>query len=122
VLYFGDLDGNVYALSAANGQPTAWPQTAKVDGGVRATPLVADGVVYVGTDLHKMYALDAATGRAIWQAPFTARDGEMLLVTPVLDGNTLVVLPNLAGANPTRLYVLNKATGAQLWQYPPVTQ
>jgi outer membrane protein assembly factor BamB len=69
-----------------------------------------------------MYALDAATGRAIWPAPFTARDGEMLLVTPVLDGDTLVVLPNLAGANPNRLYVLNKNTGAQLWQYPPVTQ
>lgn len=122
VLYFGDLDGNVYALSAATGQPTAWPQTAKVDGGVRATPLVTDGVVYVGTDLHKMYALDAATGRAIWPAPFTARDGEMLLVTPALDGDTLVVLPNLAGADPIRLYGLNKTTGAQQWRFPPASQ
>jgi outer membrane protein assembly factor BamB len=120
VLYFGDLDGNVYALSASTGQLTAWPQSAKVEGGVRATPLVADGVVYVGTDQRKMYALEAGNGRTIWT--FTARDGEMLLVTPALDGDTLVVLPNLAGADPIRLYGLNKTTGAQQWRFPPASQ
>jgi quinoprotein glucose dehydrogenase len=31
-----------------------------------ATPLVADGVMYVGTPLGRVIALDAATGREIW--------------------------------------------------------
>ena len=122
VLYFGDLNGNVYALDAATGQSTKWPQAAKVEGGVRATPLVADGVIYLGTDQHKIYALEAETGRPKWQAPFNARDGEMMLVTPALSGNTLVVLPNLASADPIRLYGLNKDTGAQLWRFPAASQ
>ncbi len=118
-LYFGDLDGNVYAIDAATGQTLQWPQPAKVDGAVRATPLVTDSVVYVGTDQRKLYALDAANGQSVWQAPFTARDGEMILATPAVYSNTLVVVPNLAGADPIRLYGLNKTTGAPQWRFPP---
>lgn len=119
VLYQADLSGNVYALDPATGQATRWPQPAKLAGGVRATPLVADGVIYVGTDQNKIYALETDTGRSVWQNPFTARDGEMMLITPQISGDSLIVLPNLAGADPVRLYGLNKATGALLWRFPP---
>ena len=119
VLYQADLSGNVYALDPATGQATLWPQPAKVAGGVRATPLVADGVIYVGTDQNKIYALETETGRSVWQNPFNARDGEMMLITPPISGDSLIVLPNLAGADPVRLYGLNKATGALLWRFPP---
>lgn len=119
VLYQADLSGNVYALDPATGQATLWPQPAKVAGGVRATPLVADGVIYVGTDQNKIYALETETGRSVWQNPFNARDGEMMLITPQISGDSLIVLPNLAGADPVRLYGLNKATGALLWRFPP---
>ena len=119
VLYQGDLSGNMYALDPATGQATGWPQPAKLAGGVLATPLVADGVIYVGTDQNKIYALETETGRSVWQIPFSARDGEMMLVTPRISGDSLIVMPNLAGADPIRLYGLNKATGAQLWRFPP---
>jgi outer membrane protein assembly factor BamB len=119
VLYQGDLNGNVYALDPTTGQATGWPQPAKLAGGVRATPLVTDSVIYVGTDQNKIYALETETGRSVWQIPFSARDGEMMLVTPQISGDSLIVLPNLAGADPIRLYGLNKATGAQLWRFPP---
>jgi outer membrane protein assembly factor BamB len=115
-LFFGDQAGNVYALDAATGQSTTW--TVKVEGGVKMTPLVDDGIVYVGTDRNQMVALEAATGRSIWNAPYKARDGESLLITPTVFENTLVVLPNLAGANPARLIGLNKNTGQELWRYP----
>jgi outer membrane protein assembly factor BamB len=115
-LYFGDQAGNVYALDAATGQSTKW--TVKVEGGVKMTPLVHDGIVYVGTDRNQMVAMEAATGRSVWNAPYKARDGESLLVTPTIFENTLVVLPNLAGANPVRLIGLNKNTGQELWRYP----
>lgn len=122
ILFLGDLNGNVYALGL-NGKEK-WSQPARVEGGVRATPLVADGVLYVGTDQHKMYALDATTGLPIpaWPKPFTARDGEMLLVRPAIYSDTLIVLPNLATADPIRLYGVSKATGDPLWRFPPQSQ
>lgn len=119
-LFFGDQAGNVYALDAATGQNTKW--NAKVEGGVKMTPLVQDGIVYVGTDSNRLFAFEAGTGRSIWNEPYKARDGENLLITPTVYENTLIVLPNLAGANPTRLIGLNKNTGQELWVYPAKQQ
>ena len=119
-LYFGDLDGNMYTLDAASGKPGKW--TAKLEGGVKAAPLVEDGVVYVGTDQRHMYALDAATGQFVWPQPFTGRDGDNMMVTPVIRGDILLVLPDLAGTDPVRLYGLNKSNGALAWRYPPAQQ
>ena len=115
-LYFGDQAGNVYALDAATGQTSKW--TAKVDGAVKMTPLVVNGIVYVGTDRNLMYAFKADTGQSIWSAPYKARDGESMLVTPAVYSDTLVIQPNLAGATPTRLIGVNKNTGQELWIYP----
>jgi outer membrane protein assembly factor BamB len=81
--------------------------------------LIDDGVLYVGTENNRMYAFNADNGQSIWAQPFQARDGEKLLVTPAVVGQTLIALPNLAGGDPVRLYGLNKNTGALLWRYPP---
>jgi outer membrane protein assembly factor BamB len=92
--------------------------SAKVDGGVKMTPLVDGGIVYVGTDQNRLYAFKADTGQSVWAEPYKARDGESLMVTPSIYHTTLVVQPNLAGASPTRLFGLNKNTGQELWLYP----
>ena len=107
-------------LDAATGQNKKW--SVKVDGGVKMTPLVDNGIVYVGTDRNLMYAFKADTGQSIWAAPYKARDGESLMVTPTVYSNTLVVQPNLAGATPTRLIGVNKNTGQELWLYPAKQQ
>ncbi len=114
-LYFGDQAGNVYARDAATGQNAKW--SAKVDGGVKMTPLVDDGIVYVGTDRSLMYAFKADSGQSIWSGPYKGREGESLLVTPIVTNTTLLVLPNLAGGDPVRLIGLNKNTGQELWLY-----
>ncbi len=119
-LYFGDLGGDFYALDAATGHTVQW--TAKLDGGVKATPLVEGGTVYVGTDTHHIYALNQKTGQFVWPAPFTARDGESMLVTPILKGDTLLVLPNLAGTDPVELYGVYKSNGGLAWRYPAAKQ
>ena len=115
-IYFGDQAGNVYALDAATGQSIKWSVT--VEGGVKMTPLVDNGIVYVGTDRPRLYAFKADTGQSVWTEPYQAPDGESLLVTPSVYSDTLVVLPNLAGATPTRLIGLNKNTGKELWLFP----
>ncbi len=114
-VYFGDQGGNVYALDAATGQNKKW--SVKVDGGVKMTPLVEEGVVYVGTDRNLMYAFKADSGQSIWPTPYKGRDGESLLVTPVITNTTLLILPNIAGGDPVRLIGVNKNTGGELWLY-----
>lgn len=115
-LYFGDQGGNVYALDAASGQNKKW--SVKVEGGVKMTPLVDDGIVYVGTDRNRLYAFKADSGQSIWPEAYKAREGESLLVTPVVTNTTLIILPSLAGGNPVRLIGLNKNTGQEMWLYP----
>ena len=38
-------------------------QTGVVDGGLQATPIVIDGVLYLSTSWNRVYAIDAETGR-----------------------------------------------------------
>ena len=54
--------GNVQDLQAA------WAfQGGVLEHGLQSTPLVADGVMYLSTSGHRVYALDAANGREIWR-------------------------------------------------------
>ncbi|MFN8005837.1 MAG: PQQ-binding-like beta-propeller repeat protein [Terriglobia bacterium] len=41
-------------------------QTGVVDGGFQATPLVADGVMYVTSSWNRIFAIEADTGRELW--------------------------------------------------------
>ncbi len=41
--------------------------TGELRGGLNATPLVADGVMYLMGPMNRVFALDAATGRIIWR-------------------------------------------------------
>ena len=61
-------------------------------GAVRATPLYADGVLYVGTDSGALYALKAATGKEVWTQPFKVPNARFL-TTPLMQGGLLLVAP-----------------------------
>jgi eukaryotic-like serine/threonine-protein kinase len=52
-------DGKVYALNAATGT-LKW--SLKTDGPIRSSPVVANGVVYVGSGDGNLYVLTATTG------------------------------------------------------------
>jgi alcohol dehydrogenase (cytochrome c) len=46
----------------------AWVfQTGDTEGGLQATPIVSGGVMYLSSSWNNVYAIDAATGREIWQ-------------------------------------------------------
>src|SRR5689334_16985337 len=57
-LYVGIEDNNVYALDPTTGA-TRWKY--QTGGIVDSSPAVADGVVYVGSADHFVYAIQAAT-------------------------------------------------------------
>src|SRR5258708_22881799 len=58
--------------------------TATLPGGVDGTPIVVNGVVYVGTTEYGLFAFNAATGATLWQQPFSSITSSPMLVNDVL--------------------------------------
>ena len=75
---------------------------------VNSSPAVAGGTVYIGSHDHKVYALDAATGRLRW----TYTTGDIVSSSPVVAGGTVYV-----GSWDHKVYALDAATGRLRWAY-----
>jgi outer membrane protein assembly factor BamB len=76
------------------------------------SPIVSDGVVYVGSSNGKFYALDAATGAAKWTLDVGSAYGFSEYEMPAISGNTIFV-PTTKGD----LVALDKNTGVEIWRY-----
>src|SRR5271157_1477457 len=76
---------------------------------VESSPAVSGGRVYVGSDDHKVYCLDAVMGSYIWNYT-TASSVESS--PAVADGRVYV------GSDDGNLYCLNAATGVLNWTFP----
>ena len=98
-------DGNVYAISVADGSPVC---AFKTGAGIYASPVVEHGVTYVASLDKQIYAIDCATGKKIWSYQTHGR----IFATPVLTPTSLFV-----GSNDGCLYELDKATGMLLSQF-----
>lgn len=84
-------------------------------GKVESSPAIVDGIVYVGSNDRRVYALDAGTGDRIWT--FTT-DGEVRS-SPAVSGGIVYIgseYGNVLEKN-TRgdLYALDAFTGAKIW-------
>ena len=95
----------------------AWSFDLASDHGVEATPLVADGVMYVSAPWSILYALDAATGERLWifdpEVPRAyARKSCCGFVNrgAALWGDRVFI-----GTLDGRLVAVDRATGKQLW-------
>src|SRR5688572_13921293 len=78
------------------------------------TPLVIDGVMYTTQSPNNVIALDAATGKTIWQYTRTPEEG---IRTPWKLTRGLAVLGDkvfLAGLD-TKMIALDAKTGRELW-------
>src|SRR6266699_3112872 len=73
---------------------------------ITAAPAVADGVVYVGSHDHHLYALEARTGNVLWR--YTA--GGSITTSAVVAADTVYF-----GAMDGTVYALEARTGGQLW-------
>jgi outer membrane protein assembly factor BamB len=78
-------------------------------GSVRSSPTVVNGVLYIGSSDHKVYALDANTGQRKWA--FLA--GDSVETTPTVVDGVLYV-----GCNDHQVYALDARTGQQKWVFP----
>lgn len=87
--------------------------------GPRATPTVDGARVYVLGAMGRLLALDAATGRILWQKDFV-RDFDAsvpswgMSAAPLVDGDRLIAL--VGGEPNAKVVAFNKQTGEELWR------
>jgi len=105
VVYFGSINGNVYALNTMTGK-ALW--SYGTTGSIDATPAVANGVVYIGSGDYNFYALNAATGVKLWTYTTVSNVPSSAAVA-----NGVVYF-----GSGHSMYALNANTGTFLWSYP----
>ena len=76
---------------------------------VYSSPAVADGIVYIGSDDSRVYALDAETGAEVWH--YTT--GGRVLGSPAVSEGAVFV-----GSYDKNIYALDRDTGMLLWSFP----
>ena len=138
---------NVLSWSTASGIGLDW--SFNTSAAIYSSPAVANGMVYIGSDDHNVYALNAATGAKLWNfatlfsvfsSPAVANgvvyagssDGDVY----ALDARTGTKLWSVAagagasspavangvvyiGSDAGKVYALSAATGAKLWAFSP---
>ncbi len=126
LVYFASDDGYLYAINAQDGQKV-WStdignfieREIREDLGnspaptgydyVQSSPVVADGIVYVGSTDGKVYALAADTGAVKW----TFETKQKIRATPTVDNGVVYI-----GGWDTILYALDAQTGETRWVSP----
>jgi len=73
-----------------------------------SSPAVVNGVVYLGSSDHNVYALNAGTGAKLW----SFATGDRVFSSPAVANGVVFV-----GSTDSSLYALNASTGAKLWSY-----
>ncbi|HEX2997916.1 MAG TPA: serine/threonine-protein kinase [Anaerolineales bacterium] len=92
--------------SAGSGIKPLW--VFKCEDEIRGTPLVAQGVLYVGSYDNNLYALNAGDGKFQWKYP---TDGGIVARPSFYDGNLYF------GSEDKRLHVISARTGKVVWTY-----
>ena len=87
-------------------QDVAPKWTFRCEDEVRSSPRVADGVLYVGSYDHNLYALDAERGTFIWKFPTKAG----IASTPVIYQTQAMI-----GSDDCHLYAVSCRTGHEIW-------
>ncbi len=84
----------------------------------RATPAIDAGKVYVFGRMGLLTCLDAKTGKKVWSRDTFAdfkgkKPGWLYAMSPVVDGNQVIVSP---GGPDAGMVALNKVNGSTIWQ------
>ena len=103
-VYFGSVDGNIYALDAVTGEQR-WAY--KTGSWVVSSPIVVDGVVYCGSNDGNLYALNATTGEKLWSFSMIYA----IQSSPAIADGVVYI-----GSTNYYLYAVDAATGQELWR------
>lgn len=116
VLFFGDQEGQIYAVNATDGT-LVWqkqPDTGE-NRSIVAAPLTTQDTIYIVNKAGSLYALDRTTGNQRWVQPI----GGQIYTSPVLVGDVILVAPlNYKEA----ILVAVDQNGTRRWNYTPAKQ
>lgn len=111
LIYAGSMDHHVYAFTPENGSQV-WKSDDLGGALVGALALSPQNVLFIGTLNSKIVALDAASGKTLWQTPAKG----WVWASPHI-ANDLVIFSDLEG----NVYALDAASGSIKWQIQPDT-
>ena len=100
------FNGFERSLSAANVSRLRRAWTHRTAQPVWSSPAVVNGVVYIGSNTRRVYALRASNGRQIWSVRVGGRPA-----APAVSGGTVYVY-----ADDGALYALRADSGRRLWR------
>jgi outer membrane protein assembly factor BamB len=106
-VYFSSKDQHVYAVSAANGS-LLWSYKTSQETGI--SPAVANNVAYIGLGTN-LVALDARTGKRLWQAP--AGDANSF---DFFEGPIVAAAGQVYGTVGTYLYAFSASQKKYVWR------
>jgi alcohol dehydrogenase (cytochrome c) len=124
IMFVAGGDGSVWALDAVTGNilwqyRTALPfDVSLCCGNVNRGVAVAEGKVFVTTLAAHVIALDAATGKKVWDTTYgDVRAGESATVAPLVVKD-MVIVGSSGGAfgNRGHLEAFNRETGERIWR------
>ncbi len=101
-----NLFENVLSPATVGGIDLHWSFTA--GNFVNSSPAVSNGVVYVGSHDHNVYALNGSTGAKLW----SFATGDFVFSSPAVANGVVYV-----GSFDDNVYALNASTGARLWSF-----
>ena len=108
IVYFGTYysDPNLYALDANTGALIwKYPTQSRI-----SSPVIVNGILYVGSTDGNLYALNATTGALVWKTP-TSQYDEINSSPAVVNGVVYF------GGSDTYVYALDATTGALIWKH-----
>ena len=94
------------SIAPASGIKPVW--TFKCEDEIRGTPLLHQGVLYIGCYDNNLYALNAADGKFQWKY---ATDGGIVTRPAIYENNIYF------GSEDQRLHVVSSRTGKLVWTY-----
>ncbi len=129
LVIFSSVDGKVYAVDASTGKERwafatrgerrftapgihgAVPRTERMPDPFDvflSSPVISDGVVFIGSGDHHVYALDLRTGARRW----AFETGDVVHATPAVAQGRVYI-----GSFDRHLYALDARTGREIWRY-----
>ncbi|MCL5411302.1 MAG: PQQ-binding-like beta-propeller repeat protein [Patescibacteria group bacterium] len=111
----GTQHGVIYGLDIATGNVGGSPKwTVQTGGAILASPLMYNGVAYLGSSDGNFYAINTADGNVLWKHPITdpVKGNVPILGSAALsaDGSRLFFV-----AENVQAYALNTADGSESW-------
>lgn len=91
-------------------------QTGDPDGGLQATPIVVDGIIYLSTSHNHIFAIDGATGRELWKYTYVLPKGFTIFYGPWNRGVAVGQGKVFIGTLDNNVVAVDQKTGKEIWK------